>query len=372
MGLGKRLETGRIAFQSTFYLEVIGKDIKKLTEAKFRDLDQKTIRKSLQALVKNLRKLEPNVLAIVASVDSSNIIEYHRALVTSAETHLKALDDVEAQTDRADTWNPLYLAMRGWCELMKSLDLYVNPRGGAVTQALDLLWRYPSGEANSEGGPATDNRPRFLGLLTTHFMGMQAEKKLLGREFVRNGPMLTVGSFLFETGAILGGAFKDRLYTFLIPFCAKPSHNMLDEFLPGNAKRIAASRKGVETINELFMVSEMRRQQPGALASAWSTWMLGQSDKRMSPQEARAMAAMCGTWGAGYGAYYTQEFADLYLASYGSIDLESWHRLYKAGVGTEPEPPPFVPLEDRQKEAVTEFSDFVREHYPELVSELSI
>ncbi len=220
MGLGKRLEAAGVVRKSTFYVLVIGKDVKKLAEAKFKNPDQKTIRKSLRALMKDLRQLEASVLEIVASVGSSNIIEYHRAVVTCAEAHLMALDNVGAETDLADTWSSLYLAMRGWCERMKAVDLQADSKGGDATKALDLLWRYPGGMATEDSpspvaspGQTTTSAEFLSDYYISLRLGQIEERPLLRRPRIPLGPYLIELAQMYEIGAVLGAARPD---------CAEP------------------------------------------------------------------------------------------------------------------------------------------------------
>jgi hypothetical protein len=353
MGLGKRLDAGRYVFHTSIYLSVIGNDITKLASAKFGNRDQKTVRKSLQALVKDLRQQEPTVHEIVANSGSSNLIEYHRTLVTSAETHLTALDD--DQTGRGDTWNPLYLAMRGWCERMKAVDLVANPKGGATTQALDLLWRYPSGEANADNPPVTESKPRsmtgtrrptFAEALTAHFMGMQVEKKLLGKKFVRGAQMLSVCAFLFEQGAVLGSACRDRFQTFLVPFWPDIDTE-IRTLLEQEAQRLVSLIHEMKSLHQLCVVDVMRGENPEASADLWAEWLLTKVDVRFAPEEAFRRGNIFAAVGAGFGAYYPAEFEALYAASY-----------------------PSYPIEQRRAEVNVDFREFCSAYYPGLLNDL--
>ncbi len=170
-----------------------------------------------------------------------------------------------------------------------------------------------------------DSRPRYVEVLSAHFIGMQVEKKLFGKKYIRAAPMLTVCAFLFETGATLGSCFKDHLPTFLIPFCAEQDHKLLD-FLPGEAQRVAADVKDAESIHQLFFISEMRRQQPDADAAASYRRLASRAQERVSPEDALKMGPIYGVMGVAYGAYCPDSFAELYALSYGGFDQRAGNK----------------------------------------------
>lgn len=347
MGLGKRLGDANRVRKMTFYLEVIGKDVKRVTEAKYGGSDQKTLRKCVHALTRDLNQLGPSLGEIVASVGSSDLMDYHAPLLGAAETYLIELD-AAAKGSPGDVrgWDLLHAAMRDWCQRLQSLDMQVNPKGGNTTRALGLLSSHTPGYSGDKADVAPDSRPRFAEMLTAEFMGRQVEKRLMGKSFVRVAPMLSVCAFLFEQGAVLGSAYRDRLQTFIVPFCSAVD-NDLSSLLANEAQRLASVVSEVESAHQLCVVDAMRKENPSASTDQWASWLLSKAEERTTPEEAFRLGVIHAVMGAGFGAHYSEQYRALYDATY-----------------------PEYPFEQRLAEANSDFADLCRAYFPEVMNDL--
>src|ERR1700694_1027136 len=128
-------------------------------------------------------------------------------------------------------------------------------------------------------GDMPDARPRFVYALAQQFLSPQIKRKgLLGRKVVPFGPLLSVGGFLFETGAMLGHAFRDRLDAFVVPFSAQEDGPDAADFLRSQGASVARALQSATTINELFMMHEMLVAEPRRPSNEWAQWLVAHGE----------------------------------------------------------------------------------------------
>ena len=214
---------------------------------------------------------------------------------------------------------------------------------------------------------------RFNTALVAEYLGRMVEKRFLGGKFVRVGPMLTVGVFLFEMGAILGYAFRDRVDAFALPFFAKDDRPDAVEYmrdLGRNAR--AATLAEAKTLNELVMVWGMRQEDASLPHEHWPQWFMARSNEKLDVEEAFETSLVFGVAGAGFGAEFPDAFEALYANSYTPDDPETWREAHKYGVVDTAEQPELVPLEDRVREAREGFAEFCQEYFPQLIEPLGL
>lgn len=216
-------------------------------------------------------------------------------------------------------------------------------------------------------------RPKFAAEIAKHYLRPQIKKKLLGGQYIRGGPLLSTGAFLFETGAVFGLAFSDCIDSFVIAYsCNDPNEPSGLPFIQGEGKQIAAISDRVGSITELFMTYAMLQDGPSRRESSWSEWLMAGANEKVPLEAAGVLGMMFGARGVGFALHAPQRFQELYVSSYANHDRDSWAEAYKYGAVDTPEPPEFVPLSVRQDEAVAEFATFCAQFYPELVAPLGL
>jgi hypothetical protein len=223
-----------------------------------------------------------------------------------------------------------------------------------------------------EVGDAMATRPTFASLSAKHFLDPQVEKRLFGGKFVRLGPLLSVGVFLFQNGAVLGHAFRGCFDVFVVPFSAEPNRPEAVEWIRHKGHTVAAAAETASTINELVMINEMWKDDLTRPPSAWSEWFMARRDKRVAAEFAMQVGMLYGIVGAGFGAEFPKHLEELYANSYGKLDPDTWHEAHKYGAVDTPEPPQYVPFQERQQEAVAEFAEFCTQFYPEVLVPLGL
>lgn len=105
-----------------------------------------------------------------------------------------------------------------------------------------------------------EKREKYADTLTDQFLGTQIEKKLLGERYVRFGPLVNTSAFLFQEGALVGGAYAKRFATFAIPFFAFKKSQEAAEFY--------STRLGLQ----LSSCPMQRRLSSSSSAMRWRLW----------------------------------------------------------------------------------------------------
>lgn len=214
------------------------------------------------------------------------------------------------------------------------------------------------------------SRPRFAETFSRYYVGQFVEKRLLGGKFVLLSRLLTAGGFLFENGAVLGRAFRDRFADFAVPFAALPGRSAAIEFVLEQGRLMTDVSVVANTVQELFFMHEMHENAPSLPLSGWAMWHLGSARKKVDEDFALKMGLVYGLRGAGFGAQWPDEVERLYVGSYANVDAELWSEAHAAGLGIPPEPDEYVPIGEREREAVEGFAEFCREFWPEYLAPL--
>ena len=238
-----------------------------------------------------------------------------------------------------------------------------------------LKARPPEDESTPSEQPSAGAESKFTLALAQHYMGMQVETKGLisKRKFVRIGPLISTGTFLFETGAVLGRAMRDRLATFAYPFCGTtPENSELAGFIRSQGQAIASAAPEASTIHELIFISEMRKADPSLPAEQWNAWLLANGDAEVAEELVVGMSLMFQSSGAGFGAEFPEKFEEMFANTYKVDDPELWREAAVAGLDVPSEPPDFVSLEERTKTDLGMFAEYCAEFYPDYVGKLGL
>ncbi len=223
--------------------------------------------------------------------------------------------------------------------------------------------------------PVGEAEPKFTMLLARHYLGTQVETDGTDseRKFVRMGPMFTTGTFLFETGAVLGRAMRDRLATFTYPFCSEtPDNAELADFIRVQGQAVASAAPEANTIYELVAISEMRKADPSLPAEQWNAWLLENVDAEVTVEFAGRMALVFQSNGAGFGAEFPERFEELFAASSQADDPEQVSEAAAVGPVAPAQTPAYDSLETRTKAELTMFAEYCAEFYPDYVARLGL
>lgn len=214
-------------------------------------------------------------------------------------------------------------------------------------------------------------RSRFSQVLAEHYLRGYVQKRLLGGSYIQLGHLLSVGGFLFEMGGILGRAFRDKLADFAEAYTGEEGRGHdAATFIQEQGQRVVARAPEARTITELFMISEMRTDEPDRSAEEWAIWNLGVAGQKLKIKVVGQLSVLYGIRGAGVGSVYPELFEELYVNSYANMDENDWSRAKSAGLDVPEEPPAYIPLAERERETVEGFLEFCQEFHPQIVDRL--
>jgi hypothetical protein len=226
-------------------------------------------------------------------------------------------------------------------------------------EALAMLGRAlrhrPNMPSMGDGEPTLGAGARacFAYDLAGQFLGMQVEKKLFGRKFIRVSRLVFTGAFLFQTGALLGHAFRNSAELFATAY----SPDGKDDPVKAVASMRSLGREFGEaaphsaTMLDLFMMGK----KPSNIH--WSMLLPLLSKYRVPVDEALAIGMIDAVSGAGFGMEFPEHTERLVTASYEISDKESWREAFKHGVVGSAEPPEQRTFEEYEDDARASFAE---------------
>ena len=198
------------------------------------------------------------------------------------------------------------------------------------------------------------------------------KKPLFGKPRLPLANFLTVGGFLFETGALLGWAYRDRPLTLERVLGQPETPGQLVLFIRSKAKERSAEGKSTDNPSIAQFVYETqvaRLGHPMDISSLesmerFTDWLQKQSvDLGTANFELQTLFAE----GVGYGFEFPEETQRRWKASYEKReDTISWHDAYQYGVVHTPEPPPIQTWDKRVSEVKDALRGYVATFMPAL------
>lgn len=217
--------------------------------------------------------------------------------------------------------------------------------------------------------------PTLLSHLAREAIAPIARKSWFSGQYVLFGPYMWRAQSLYETGAALGYAFRDRLPVFVESFCEPGSEAATVASL---AESAAAQRAQITNepsdFLELFFKPEverlMRVMREGGRTrySQWSDFPKV-ARKKMRADDMLFNLTKTLRRGVALGGHYP-ELAERISAR--SPDPELWKRARAGSSGIPASPPEPKPLPRRQEEAIARIRPFLEEVRPELLTRLGL
>ncbi len=209
------------------------------------------------------------------------------------------------------------------------------------------------------------------------------KKPLLGKQRLPLAAFLSVGGFLFETGAVLGWAYRDRQLAFVRVIALPETPDQLVRLMRLKAKERVAEWESLDDSFYLFVYETelARRGHPiSMMASENEDWERSKENMRRVSNWVKEQSLDLHTaWtelhyifyeGIGYGFEFPEETQRRWKAVYEKPktpdDLISWCDAYKYGVVTTPEPPPIQTWDERVSELKDVFRGYITEFKPAL------
>jgi hypothetical protein len=201
-------------------------------------------------------------------------------------------------------------------------------------------------------------------------------KGFFSGEYVLFAEYLSHAQLLYETSAVLGYIYRDRLGTFTELFSEPGRQADVTNLLVSGryvADRLAGLPDEPENFNDLFFTPELMVQ-----ARNFGLTQFSELPKypdicrkvftlKMPGQVAFEHSTVTFLEGIQLGSQYPELTEKLFSYKH---DTEKWRFAYEHGVEVGPSPPETIPLKERQVEVMTFIKPFIEKARPDLLSKL--
>lgn len=241
--------------------------------------------------------------------------------------------------------------------------------------------------------PYKKGQPSLMGVLGYVPVNKVAKKRLLGGPYIPFSDFCTVLCFMYESGAILGRARRDKL-SILVKMLEAPGTRkaltkallMLQggtiEILRNEAKkRLDTFRSEVgkepDTFFEFIQLRELERTIGLSLNDALKAYSGGDKrimkalDDKVPLKEAEPHIKIFGLEGIGFGNSFPQLTERMYRNLHENIDMHVWSDARAHGLAI-PEKPTQMTLEEQEEQILQMVAAYTSEYYPELLDPLDL
>jgi hypothetical protein len=196
------------------------------------------------------------------------------------------------------------------------------------------------------------------------------EKGVFAEPSIRLGRVLTLSFWLYETGAILGRFWKDKIPVVFSMYEVEDKREQFTQYWHDQARNRLEKYGGQPRTFTIFVLQTdldmfMRKKLEDFVKIGM---------KKLSPSEANQWLKLVETSmieGIMFGSLYPDLTHTMLVNEYEKIDVDSWKEARKYGV-TLSEKRPQMTVEDKEKEAVQMARDYVMEYHPGLIADLSL
>jgi hypothetical protein len=208
----------------------------------------------------------------------------------------------------------------------------------------------------------------FIPLIEPHI-----KKPLFGKPRLPLANFLSIGAYLYETGAVLGWAYRDSQLVFEKVIGSPKTPGKLVKLMRSKAKeRMAEAKSQYDSLGYFVYETQVARlghpmdmNSTGGL-QRFANWVKKQSvDLDTVNPELQILFAE----GVGYGFEFPEETQRRWRATYENYEKQehilSWREAYQDGIVHNPEPPT-----QTWDERVSELKDALREYITEFMPEL--
>ena len=196
------------------------------------------------------------------------------------------------------------------------------------------------------------------------------EKDWLGRQYILLGRVLVLSVWLYETGAVLGRFWKDRLPKVVEMFEVEDKRKDFTEYWCNQAKKRLEKYGGQPNSFPIFVAKTDLEMYTGEKLEG----LLKIGNKKLHHEEAQKWLRWVETSlieGIMFGSLFPELTNTILSNEYEKISIDSWKEARKYGL-TLSEEPPRTSLVDKEKEALLMARDYVAEYHPELVGDLGL
>jgi hypothetical protein len=196
------------------------------------------------------------------------------------------------------------------------------------------------------------------------------ERDMLGRMYIRLGRVLTLSIWLYETGAILGRFWKDKLSLVVKMFEVEEKRDEFTRFWRNEAnKRLELYGSQPHTFPTFVGETDLKLFDGKTLQELPKI-----GDKKLHHNEGQQrlrLAESSLVEGIMFGGMFPDLTHLMLVNQYQKTDMDSWRRAREYGL-TLSESPPYKSVADKEKEVTAMARDYVGEYFPELMEPLGL
>jgi len=215
-----------------------------------------------------------------------------------------------------------------------------------------------------------------MGCLGSPVLKNLVKTRVFGGPFIHFGDFLMVTAHLYENGAILGRARRNKMAILAKLFPVDPGKeaNFIDLLQDLSHKRLEEYKREFEkepkSFFELFCVLSLRESGINLSATDSKTVERALREK-MNMYDTEPLIKDFGLEGIGFGSLFPELTEKLYRNHRESIDMGVWSEARTYGLVL-PEEPTVVSLCEQEETVLQTVAIYTSEYYPELVDPLDL
>ncbi len=217
--------------------------------------------------------------------------------------------------------------------------------------------------------------PPLLAYLVHQIVAPLTRKGLFSHDYVLFGEYMPCAQFLYETGAVLGYTFRDRLLVFVELF-TEPGHqsDFVSYIATPAAHRLADLPGEPKDFLDLFFKPETERLMKVMRSHGLTEYSEWADFSKVAKQKMRikdifSQLQMTAAEGVGLGSQYPELTERLLLST---DDGETWRNARAHGLDIPASPPKPKPIPERQAQATAMIRPYVERLLPDLLTKLGL
>jgi hypothetical protein len=226
--------------------------------------------------------------------------------------------------------------------------------------------------------PYKEGQPTLMVFLGIIPVAKVHKKRPFGKPYIRFYDFLYVLSFMYECGAILGRARRDRL-SILVKMLVSPGRESeMMEFLRDEPqKRLDAFRdetgKEPDTFFHFILFKELNQSlglRPNDSFATFKNELVKACDEKV-PAGIELDVDVWGSQGIGFGSSFPELTERMYRNGHERIGMDVWSKARAHGLAI-PEKPTVLSLEEQEQTVLQMVAVYASIYYPELLAPLDL
>jgi hypothetical protein len=212
----------------------------------------------------------------------------------------------------------------------------------------------------------------YLGMVP---MRQVVKTRLFGGPYIRFYDFLSVSLYLYESGAILGRAKRDKLMILakmiIDPGKAGRESEFIELLQQQAKKRLEKFGKEPTSFFMFFLSTELEKVGLSLTGSSIKTLKKAFDEKWPLNEETETPIEARGPEGIGFGSYFPELTEKMYRNFHENIGTDAWSEARAYGLSL-PEKPTIISLEEQEETVLSMVASYASEYFPELIRPLGL